>query len=116
MGEIRKVIGDNIKKLCSQKGIRQIDIAEHMGVSQGSVSNWIKGINSIDIENLAQLCRYLGVTLDQIFGFEPLPVEVTLSPEEADLVHAYRVLMPHGQRLLSSIAKALTGNPDLHKE
>ena len=61
LGEIRKVIGENIKKICSLKGIRQVDIAEHMGVSQGSVSNWIKGTNSIDIENLAELCVFLGV-------------------------------------------------------
>lgn len=72
MGEIRKVIGENIKKICSLKGIRQVDIAEHMGVSQGSVSNWIKGTNSIDIENLAELCRFLGVSLDQIYGVSPL--------------------------------------------
>lgn len=116
MGEIRKVIGDNIKKLCSLKGIRQIDIAEHMGVSQGSVSNWIKGINSIDIENLAELCRFLGVSLDQIFGVEPLPVEVTLSSEEADLIHTYRGLSSNGQQLLTSVAKVFAGNPDLQME
>ena len=116
MGEIRKVIGDNIKRLCTLKGIRQIDIAEHMGVSQGSVSNWIKGINSIDIENLAELCRFLGVSLDQIFGVEPLPVEVTLSSEEADLIHTYRGLTHDGRQLLSSVAKAFAGNPDLQKE
>ena len=116
MGEIRKVIGDNIKRLCSLKGIRQIDIAEHMGVSQGSVSNWIKGVNSIDIENLAELCRYLGVSLDQIFGIEPLPVEVTLSVQEADLIDNYRKLTPYAQQLLAAVATSFAGNPNLQKE
>ena len=32
MGEIRKTIGENIKKACALKGIRQVDIAEHMGL------------------------------------------------------------------------------------
>ena len=96
MGEIRKVIGENIKKICSLKGIRQVDIAEHMGVSQGSVSNWIKGTNSIDIENLAELCRFLGVSLDQIYGVSPLTPEVSLSSEETELLSLYRSLTKEG--------------------
>ena len=39
MGEIRKTVGENIKKVCQLKGIRQVDISEHMKVSQGTVSN-----------------------------------------------------------------------------
>ena len=71
VGEIRKVIVENLKRICAEKNVKQVEIAEHLGVSQGSVSNWFKGTNSIDIENLAKLCEFLGVSLDQMYGAEP---------------------------------------------
>lgn len=116
MGEIRKTVGENIKKVCALKGIRQVEISEHMGVSQGTVSNWFKGINSIDIENLAELCSFLGVSLDQIFGVAPLTPEVTLSQEETDLLGMYRSLNQTGREMLMSTARAFAGNPDMQKE
>lgn len=116
MGEIRRVVGENIKKVCALKGIRQVEISEHMGVSQGTVSNWFKGVNSIDIENLAELCSFLGVSLDQIFGVAPLTPEVTLTQEETDLLGIYRSLNGSGKEMLLNTARAFLGNPDLQKE
>jgi len=116
MGEIRKVIGENIKKVCSLKGIRQVEIAEHLGVSQGSVSNWIKGTNSIDIENLAELCRFLGVSLDQIYGMEPIKPDVSLSNKEIELVGYFRSLNNAGQDLAMNTMRTYAGNPDMQKE
>lgn len=116
MGEIRKTVGENIKKVCQLKGIRQVEISEHMGVSQGTVSNWFKGTNSIDIENLAELCAFIGVSLDQIFGVAPLTPEVTLSQEETDLLGMFRSLNNQGKDMLMSTARIFAGNPDMQKE
>ena len=116
MGEIRKVIGENIKRIAALKGIRQVEIAEHMGVSQGSVSNWIKGTNSIDIENLAELCRFLGVSLDQIYGVAPITPEVTLSSEETELVSLFRMLNADGRSLVMTNIRIFAGNPAMLKE
>jgi len=116
MGEIRKKIGENIKKVCSLKGIRQVEISEYMGVSQGTVSNWFKGTNSIDIENLAQLCGYLGVSLAQIYGVAPLPPEVTLSQDETDLLSYYRTLNDDTKKALLNTARAFAGTPDMQKD
>lgn len=116
LGEIRKVIGENIKKICSLKWIRQVDIAEHMGVSQGSVSNWIKGTNSIDIENLAELCVFLGVSLDQIYGMSPITPEVSLSNEETELLSLYRSLTREGQSLVMGTIRTFAGNPAMQKD
>lgn len=112
MGEIRKTIAENIRKICSLKGIRQVEIAEAMGVSQGTVSNWFKGTNSIDIENLASLCDYLGVSLDQIYGVAPLTPEVTLSQDEMDLIGMYRSLRPKEQEMLLYTARSFSLNSE----
>lgn len=116
MGEIRRVIGENIKMVAALRGIRQVDIAEHMGVSQGSVSNWIKGTNSIDIENLAELCRFLSVSLDQIYGVSPISPEVTLSSEETELISFFRMLNSEGRILAMNTIRTFAGNPAMVKE
>lgn len=116
MGEVRKIIGNNIKKICEMKGIKQIEIAEFMGISQGSVSNWMKGINSIDIENLAKLCSFLDVSLNQIYGVDPITPETLLSAQESELLRLFRSLNKNGKAMLISTAQAFSGNPDLQKE
>ncbi len=116
MGEIRKSIGENIKKVCALKGIKQVEISEHMGVSQGTVSNWFKGTNSIDIENLAKLCAFMGVSLDQIYGVTPITNEVTLTPDETELVNLYRSLNDNAQKMLIETARAYAGTPSMQKE
>lgn len=87
MGEIRKVIGENIKKICSLKGIRQVDIAEHMGVS-----------------------------LDQIYGMSPITPEVSLSNEETELLSLYRSLTREGQSLVMGTIRTFAGNPAMQKD
>lgn len=116
MGEIRKIIGENIKKVCELKGIKQIDIADFMGISQGSVSNWMKGINSIDIENLAKLCSFLGITLNQVYGVDPITSESLLSAQESELLGIFRSLNKNGKTMLIGTARAFAGNPDMQKE
>lgn len=60
-----------------------------MGLSESSISHWLKGDNPPDMDNLYILCRYLGVSLDQIFGIDPIVVGV-LNEDENDIVIAYR--------------------------
>lgn len=110
MGEIRKIIGENIKRICAMKGIRQVEIAEHMGVSQGSVSNWIKGVNSIDIENLAELCAFLGVSLDQIYGVAPITPDVMLSEQDRALLGSFHALNDEGKEQLLDYADTLVAS------
>lgn len=93
MTEIRQTIIDNIRAVCKVKKLRQKDIAERMGVSPGSVTNWFKGTNFIDVDNLYKLCQILGVSLDQIFGVAPI-VFGALNEEENEVIQAYRLADP----------------------
>lgn len=115
MGEIRKTIGANIKKVCALKGIRQVEIAEKLGVSPGTVSNWFKGTNSIDIENLAALCDFLGVSLDQIYGVAPLDPPVTLSQDETELLSIYRSANKEGKATLMNVARSVATNSQMQE-
>ena len=85
---VRAIIGKNIKKCLKIKGLRQSDLANALNVSEAAVSFWIKGTNSIDIDKLAELCQYLGVSLNQIFGIEEID-GIPLSEEDKILLTAY---------------------------
>ena len=71
------------------KMIKNTQIADFMGVTASSVSHWFRGDNFLDIENLYKLCQFLDVTLDQVFGLEPIVFGV-LDPDESSLLSAYR--------------------------
>ena len=86
--DIKQTIIENLKTACRVKKVKNIDIANYMGVSQGSVTNWFKGSNFIDIENLYKLCQYLNITLDQVFGIVPLTSPIT--SEESEMLNLYR--------------------------
>lgn len=116
MGEYRRIIAENLRRICKLKGVRQVDISNRLGVSQGSVSNWMKGINSIDIENLAILSEFLGVTLNQICGIEPLTTSELLSPGEAELLGYFRSVNDQARAAILTTARGLAGNPDMKKE
>lgn len=118
MTEIRETIIRNLKHICSEKGVRNVDIAEHMNVSQGSVTNWFKGTNFIDIDNLYELCRFLGITLDDVLPESGKP---TLNNDERRLVSAYRGATPEirsaALRMLEdSAANQATKKQDTSKE
>ena len=103
MTEIRKTIINNIKNICHVKKIKNVDIAAYMGVSSGSVSNWFNGSNFMDVDNLYNLCQFLGVTMDQIFGITPI-VYTAITDEEKNVLSAYRSADPVTQ---SNICKLL---------
>ena len=89
LNDIKKTAGANLKKICKMKSIKNTQIADFMGVTAGSVSHWFRGDNFLDIENLYKLCQFLGVSLDQVFGLDPIVCGI-LNSDEAAFIEAYR--------------------------
>ena len=51
-----------------RKKMSQTELAEALGTTQTTVSMWEKDINSISTPYLVKLCRYFGVSADDILG------------------------------------------------
>lgn len=63
----RTIFGLNLKYLRKINNMNQTDLANRMGVSQNTVSNWESGNREPDsIEQFLQLCEVFGVTLDEL--------------------------------------------------
>ncbi|MBQ8885519.1 MAG: helix-turn-helix transcriptional regulator [Clostridia bacterium] len=48
----------------------QKQIAEKLGISEGNISNWKKGLNLPSVETLYRLCILLETSADYLLGLE----------------------------------------------
>lgn len=52
-----------LKQLREAKGIRQVEIAEKLGVPQSFISKYESGIRRLDVLELRRICQILGISL-----------------------------------------------------
>ncbi len=71
---------EKIRELMKEKGIKQKDLVEYLGVNQPSVSKWLSTNEAIrlDIPNtiLAKIARYLGVSVEYLLCMEDEPMQL----------------------------------------
>lgn len=111
MESIKQTVCENLRQIVKLKKIKSKDIAAYMGLSESSISHWLKGDNPPDMDNLYILCKYLNVSLDQVFGVDPIVVGV-LNSDESDVINAYRMSNDDEKNL---IRRAL-GLPEIKKD
>lgn len=61
MGNQRQILSKNLKRLIKSKGIDQKQLAEHLGISEMAVSNWVQGNKYPRISNIQKMADYFGV-------------------------------------------------------
>lgn len=55
-------IGNNIKRLLKEKGLKQTDLASALGISNGTLSDWINGRYKPRPKNIKAMAEFFGVT------------------------------------------------------
>lgn len=66
MNNGREVLSKNLKKLIDKKGIDQRILADYLGISEMSVSNWVNGIKYPRMGNVQKMADYFGVMKSDI--------------------------------------------------
>lgn len=61
-------IGEILAGLRREKGIGQKELADHLRLSVGTISNYENNVHSPDLETLCKIADYFGVTTDYILG------------------------------------------------
>ena len=89
LAEVISVLGDRIK-LCRKKmKLTQIELAEMLNVSQGSVTSWETEVRKPDIEMISKLADVFGVTTDYLLGrdskssIDPQPDAIAAHTDQA---------------------------------
>ena len=54
-----------LKRIRQDKGIRQIELAEKLGVPQSFVSKYESGDRQLDILELRQVCQAVGISMQE---------------------------------------------------
>ena len=62
--------GNLIANCRKEKGLTQANLAEQLGVSDRAVSKWETGRSLPDADNMLELSRILGITVDELLKGE----------------------------------------------
>ena len=68
-------LGNRLAQLRKEKGLSQEELADKLGVSRQAVSKWERGEASPDTDNLIELAKIYGVSLDELVGNTTQPKE-----------------------------------------
>lgn len=63
-------LNENIKNFRTFRNITQQDLAEKLGKSKSVISNWERGENSPNPEEVEVMCKLFNVTPNEIYGWD----------------------------------------------
>ena len=91
---LRERIRLNLVAAMEKAGINQVQLAKKLGISKGTVNNWIRGNNSPDVDIVPDICSVLEISIIELFSSLNNSVigspGFNLSSEEIAIVLAYR--------------------------
>ena len=86
-----KKIGQRIRKVRLEHGIKQKDLARKIGISQGALTNFELGRRKISLEWLVKIARALEMPVGYFMAVvEPQADEGGLGPKDHRLLRAFR--------------------------
>ena len=102
----------NIKAIREGKGLKQIQVANYIGVDKSAYSKIEKGLRALTIEELCKMAQLFGMTTDQIIHYDgDIPKEVVIEDhpinEQIRLIH--QLDEEDRQTIFRLIDKMLTG-------
>lgn len=90
-----KSLGTRLKAFRTQARLTQEQVAEEVGLTKATVSNWETDVSRPDIPSLIVLRKLYGVTLDVLIcGDSPEGEGLLLSASERNLIQRFRSLPP----------------------
>lgn len=69
------LLSERIQRERSRSGFTQEELARRLGVSKAAVSKWECGQSMPDISLLPKIASLFSITIDQLFGYEPIASE-----------------------------------------
>lgn len=77
----REIFGDNLQKLIRDRGIDQKILSEIIGVSETTISNWVRGSKYPRIDKIQALANYFNVRhSDLVTEGKLIPTNLSLAP------------------------------------
>lgn len=93
--ELNLIIAKNISKYLEIQSKTQTDLAEYIGVSQATVSNWCKGVKMPRMSKIDMICKFFSIERSELMNSSPAPTPHSLQCQtkaEETLILSYREL------------------------
>lgn len=102
---LRERIRLNLIFYMEKHGFNQVQLAEKLRISKGTVNNWIRGNNSPDVDMVPRICEVLGISILSLYApasSEPIETQAlnTLPKDALDIANDYDKLDSHGKRIV----------------
>lgn len=115
---INTIIANNLDDLLKNSNRTQLELAEHLGVTQATISNWCNGIKMPRMDKIDLICEYFGIRRSQLMSKKEdssssAPIA---DPNEDQLIAMYRELNSAGQKKLREYAEDLLGSDKYKKD
>jgi len=83
---------NRVRELREEKGLKQMDLAFALNVSQATLSNWERGIHDPDNESLSNLAKIFECTIDYLLCSSDIRYPIRLGEEAALEKVFYRIM------------------------
>ena len=118
----RERIRLNLLSAMKAANFTQVKLADELGISKGTVNNWIRGNNSPDVDMVPRICRALDISISSLYapvsieksGVEqkkssPSAEEGELDAQEKQVMSLVKRLTPDQKNFLLAVLKILLG-------
>ena len=96
-------MGDRIRHSRQHKHLLQSELAKMIGVkSSGIISNWERGLNRPNADQIISLCKALNITASYLLDYSGKS-DLEATPEEADTIRKLRKLDDFGLKSVSCL-------------
>ena len=105
----REMLSRNIRELRIERGLTQTELAKAIGVTQGAVYFWEKGINEPTAGYLVKMATLFSVSVDELLSFDgqkPLSVDA----ETTEMTRLFSRLTKEQRQIMISVAKEILKN------
>ena len=83
------MLGDRLVSAREQKGMKQVDLAEALGVSKTCINYWEKDKREPSVKDIKHVCSILDINADDLLGIHSAPADQEQN-EEQTLISDYR--------------------------
>lgn len=111
---LRERIRINLISAMEKAGINQVQLAEKLNISKGTVNNWIKGNNSPDVDMVPKICKALEISIISLYtpldDFDDIPKKqsYSLSKDAIQIAKYYDELTLINQYAVKHVITAMT--------
>ena len=108
----KALVAERLADALDEKGLKQNDLAERLGVSEAAVSRWVSERGGVGWKRLAEICSVIGVPADRLLGLEP-PRPTRRAPRAPigpDEYIRFRLRCPHCEEVIEETK--IDGKPD----